>query len=326
MSLDRVTIQESRQQYWLNRQTAEELLKRTEMPYVTSTPLIKAQIPNAGTVLIKDESKNPTGTIKDRIAQWVIDFCVQEARDLTEDEEARDVELPRVSVITAGNTGIALAYSAQKYGLPPPKLLLDSRTPKKILNRLVELDADVYTTDLKEQELTAEDILELTNNPEGLDLTSVKTNFYALLIKSLMVENPAEIYVPYGSGTLYDELVRAQRTPETAIFGVKPLSQETIADKLVAWYNPFAMDSHELRLLKAERKANRRTGTYRATDDRMREAQQIMEQYCPAEISATAGLAAYRERWKRGLIKPDAKIIVVNTGKGQCQSTINHSG
>ena len=60
----------------------------------------------------------------------------------------------------------------------------------------------------------------------------------------------------------------------------------------------------------------RDTGVYRVSEERLRQAYQILSKYCETEPSAAAGLALYIQRYDEGKIKPGKKVLIVNTGKG----------
>src|ERR1700682_1993785 len=90
-----------------------------------NTPLVKIPRLNqgvAGTVLVKMESFNPAGSVKDRSGVSMIEAA------------ERDGRLRPDTVIiepTSGNTGIALAFVAAANGDPILLRLADTRTPRR---------------------------------------------------------------------------------------------------------------------------------------------------------------------------------------------------
>src|SRR5580704_5303253 len=77
-----------------------------------NTPLVKIPRLNAGlpgTVLVKMESFNPAGSVKDRIGVSMIEAAERDGR-----------LLPGMTILepTSGNTGIALAFVAAAKGYP----------------------------------------------------------------------------------------------------------------------------------------------------------------------------------------------------------------
>ncbi len=339
------------------------------------TPLIKLDLTaeGYGVVFIKNEadrSVNPTGTMKDRIgrslaleykanAKWALE---SRENDHNYAERFPKMRIPRYSMLTAGNAGMALARSCDSLSLPPPKLLLDKHTDKKIIEALKNANADIYIVDLSSNPFTGRpsiedpldpyEILSLTNNTYGVDLTSSNSEqdynphitYYQNLAKQIFTEQPDEIYVPYGSGALFGEILIAQRLnyPSEAelsqtslkkakltqristvtILGGEPESLNSIADKLSAPAKPFPTTwERELKFYKTHGETNPNTGVEKLSEEDIISAYELLKSKeqtigIETEPSACAGLALYMKRWKRGKIKPEAKIIVINTGKG----------
>lgn len=94
---------------------------------------------------MKDESVNPTGTHKDRMAWKIVceyrNFLIAKKMGLVKGP------LPQFSIISSGNAAIALAYFLEKYNLPKPKILIDDDTPSKIRSYLKKIYYEVYVTD-----------------------------------------------------------------------------------------------------------------------------------------------------------------------------------
>src|SRR3989338_7957119 len=137
-----------------------------------------------GLIFVKNEAdraSNPTGTIKDRAAWELVTLYRDYARALylkvktgiISKEDIEKYVIPRFSIITAGNEGRAVAEAFKPYDLPPTKMLLGKDTSPKILEELLKLRADVYQADLS-RELKNSDILRLTNNEGGVDITSAQ--------------------------------------------------------------------------------------------------------------------------------------------------------
>ena len=87
-----------------------------------NTPLVKIPRLNAGlggTVLVKMESFNPAGSVKDRIGVAMIDAAERDGR-----------LLPGMTIVepTSGNTGIALAFVAAAKGYPIVLVMPDTMT------------------------------------------------------------------------------------------------------------------------------------------------------------------------------------------------------
>jgi threonine synthase len=63
------------------------------------------------------------------------------------------------------------------------------------------------------------------------------------------------------------------------------------------------------------------TGVYKLSEAEISEAYNLMQQQAgplgvETEPSASAGLALYMKRWKEGKVDPNARVLILNTGKG----------
>ncbi len=106
---------------------------------VGNTPLVKIPRLNAGfagTVLVKLESFNPAGSVKDRIGVSMIEAAERDGR-----------LLPGMTIIepTSGNTGIALAFVAAAKGYPLILVMPDTMTIER-RNLLKAYGAQVVLT------------------------------------------------------------------------------------------------------------------------------------------------------------------------------------
>ncbi len=231
-------------QNW-SRELAEKWVRDIpEFPEIGTpeTPILEFDLTseNLGKILVKDESRleiNPTGTMKDRMARSCANLYLYAAKyhlELSKTEPGYEqripqMHLPRYSLLTSGNAGLALARAFAQFDLPPPKLLLDSHTPGEMIEKLKINRADVYLADLstnpfsgrssKEEPMNTWQIKDITNNTGGSDLTSagganmeveVPAIFYHKMIRDSFKRNPDEIYTPYGSGVLHSEFLVAQ--------------------------------------------------------------------------------------------------------------------
>lgn len=90
-----------------------------------NTPLVKIPRLNkglGGTVLVKMESRNPAGSVKDRIGVAMIEAAERDGR-----------LLPGMTILepTSGNTGIALAFVAASKGYPCVVVMPDTMTVER---------------------------------------------------------------------------------------------------------------------------------------------------------------------------------------------------
>lgn len=358
MKLERNVIQESEYpqvmdwnlaERWADIPTFSE--NDPNNPEWISTPTIPIDLSKEGygIVHIKDESdpvSNPTNTVKDRAAWELTTIYRDYARNLY--RQAREgivngnigsLVVPRLSSITAGNVGRAISHSFEKYGLPPLKILVDKSIPKDRLKILKGLHADIYMVDLSERELTDQDIKILTNNEDGIDLTSLTVIephvvFYDWHVHEAFNKNPGEIYVPYGSGRLMENYISWQqrnareqdprlkvpvgKLTNMSVLGAEPIKKDSVADKLTKDYNPFTIfHDRDLSALRTVSWTGRDTGVYGTHEERIRQAYDMLTRNgIQAEPSACAGLALYLQRFDEGKVDQRKKSLVVSTGRG----------
>ena len=100
-------------------------------PKFPATPTYKITIPGFNNVWLKDESFNPTGTHKDRLA-WEI---VVTYRDfiLAKQEGLIRGPLPHMSIISSGSAALAIQTMLKKYRLPNLKVLVDNSLEHQLL-------------------------------------------------------------------------------------------------------------------------------------------------------------------------------------------------
>ncbi len=314
----------------------------------TPTFLLDFSSEGYGLVYIKDESdirSNPTQTIKDRPAWELAAIHRDYGKALFLRKKGGflngnigSLVVPRFTYVTAGNMGRSHANMLERYGLPPIKNLVDSSIPPKRLEILKGLYADIYMADLSKRPLTAEEIKGMTNNKDGIDITSViilepNAVFYDWHVYESFNENPDEIYTSYGSGRLMENYLTWQmrnarhkdprlkipvgRLVNISILGAEPETGRSIADKLTKHYNPFVIFREpDISALSSLAFTGRNTGVYQVPEERIEQAYQMLRGYCDTEPSACAGLALYLKRFDEGKVDPRKKVLIVNTGKG----------
>ncbi len=346
------------------------------VPEFTPTDTKPLDLGRDGEVWVKDESSNPTGTIKDRPA-WELATVYRDhvARKLwlgiragKEGKEYRGrvyrvydgvvyqkryasrrwepVPIPKVSVVTSGNEGRALAECFERYGLPPPKLIVGEDTDQSIVEALRKLRADIYMLNLQEKELTPQDILKYTNNTQaGIELTSNKVLepeaiFYDWHVHETFNQEPDMVFVPFGSGRLlenylywikktgenYDEgkardsrlTVEPDKVAGIRLLGAEPEELDSDADKLSAAFKPFRIfKDTDLQTIDLLAIAGEGSGVYKISEDLIQEAYALLRaNNFQAEPSAAAGLALYLKHFREGLIQGRKKVIIINTGRG----------
>jgi hypothetical protein len=183
-------------------------------PKFPATPTYQINIPGFSNVWLKDESYNPTGTHKDRMAWEIVvsyrDFLLAKKEGLTTEP------LPVMSIISSGSAAIAIQTLFRKYNLPNLKVLIDPNNHLSNLNAMKQLGCEIYETDLAERPLGWKDILELTNNPKGFDITSSEaldpTNrFYDWLSYEIINASPDYCFIPFGTGNLFENILNVNK-------------------------------------------------------------------------------------------------------------------
>jgi len=367
MTLDRVIVQEIEYPGFMTKALLDEWLDMLPIagpddpnhPEWNATPVYELDLTPFGynaVVYVKDESdkrSNQTGTLKDRRSWELGPIWYRAYADnlwrARLNGSLRRTSMPRLDDLTAGNAGTAEAVINEIYNLPPPKLLLDIRTPEERLEKLKKLRADIYLADLStniftgnRESYTPKQIRILTNNKNGHDITSSRIvdphkQYYDWHGHEAFNENPDEIYVPFGSGELFDNYITWQR--ETALNGERKkdvrlrVNPEDVArmsilaaeprrvmtskaDKLTG-QKPFRYYSeNDLQGMRAFSFTGKDTGIYSVPEEKIKLAYEIMSRHFNCEVSAAAGLALYLQRYETGKIDPAKKALIINTGKG----------
>lgn len=309
-----------------------------DKPRFPATPTYRIIYNGFTKLFVKDESFNPTGTHKDRLA-WEL---VCQYRHFLEAKQNGHVHgpLPQFSMISSGNAAMAIGTAFQRYGLPKLRALIDIRTPKKVVRLLQSRHCEVFMTDLSIATLTVKDILRLTHNPHGFDVTSNdgldrSTVFYDWLSFEIIKNNPDYILCPFGTGELYENIcnvlkreaqktsapdprlhIATDRLGKIHVIGATVDRADTIADKLYAPHLPFSHFSEQwLRFYRDSGYIGARSGVYIVDEQWIERAYEWMQKKgIRCEPSGAAGMA-YLMQHERTFPKTK-KIVVVNTGKG----------
>lgn len=301
-----------------------------------STPTIKIKVPDFSNVWLKDESTNPTGTHKDRMA-WEIIVTYKQL--LLSKKEGRIEELPQMSIISSGSAANAVQHMLKRYHLPNLKVLVDIGIDRKIKNALEKIDCEIYETDLSKSILSKEEILRLTNNEDGIDITSEDALgpsdiFYDWMSYDIINQNADYIFVPYGTGNLYENIINiatkeirnlffhdkrfkgdTKRIRQCNFFGATTNNPKSKADKLYSPHLPFIhFDNKWIKLAIKKGYIGEKSNIYTIQENYLNDAIKIAEKnkiHC--EASGIAGLALLLQM--KNKIPKDKKILIINTGK-----------
>ena len=310
-----------------------------------STEMSKIKIPDSREIFLKDESTHRwSGTHKDRMA-WEVVVSYLNLLEAMLDDRISHRDPPQFSIISSGSAAIAIGRILYEYGLPPLKVISDNKIgeDEKLCNAIVSSNCELYLHDLKKNEMSSEDILSLTNNQTGFDLTAFQNVTRAMvnydwLCYEILNYQPDFIFVPYGSGTLFRELLHTlkssvsidirrdmrlgeeidiKRLRRCSVLGATTNNPDSFADKLYAPYRPYhTLNLHEIHYYRTCGYCGERTGVYTIREEKLKQAYDTaMKLEINCEPSGSAGLALFLQMEKTIPIPQDSRIVVVNTGK-----------
>lgn len=307
-----------------------------DSPKFPATPTIPFEVRGFQDVWIKDESLNPTGTHKDRMA-WEI---VVTYRDFLIAKRFGQLsgKLPHLSLITNGTAGIAVQTMLTKYRLPNLKALVDASLDKKMVKALRQLGCEVYVTDLYRRSFDWRDILSLTHNFEGFDVTSnigldPTIRFYDWMSYEIINNSPDYIFVPFGTGNLYENILNinkkeissmvhdprfkgdAKRLRHCNFIGATTNNSKSKADKLFSPHLPFLhYDEQWIRFYRSAGFCGPYSDVHIVREDLLDKAMESAEsQGVKCEPSGIAGLAMMLQM--KDTLPRRGKYLIVNTGK-----------
>jgi hypothetical protein len=305
-------------------------------PKFPATPTYKIKVPGFSNVWLKDESHNPTGTHKDRLA-WEMVVTYRDFLLAKKNGQIKD-KLPQLSIITSGSAGIAIQTMLNKYKLPALKCLIDLNLNKKIVNELEKLGCELYLVDLSRKPLDWKDILELTENLKGIDITSSdgldpSTRYYDWLSYEIINHSPDYCFIPFGSGHLFENVLNINKKEVSTIdhdprfsgnvkilrncnfIGSSVNDPKSKADKLYAPHRPFTVfDEQWLKVYKLAGYIGQESNVSLLREKYLEEAIKIAkEQNIKCEPSGIAGLGMLLQM--REKIPKNKKIVIINTGK-----------
>lgn len=308
----------------------------SENPKFPATPTYQIQVPGFSDVWLKDESINSTGTHKDRMA-WEIIVTYRYFLDAKQYGQLQG-QLPSMSIISSGSAAIAIQSQIKKYGLPPLRVLIDNSLGAQIVNELLEVGCRIYRTDLSKKALTTKEILALTENPDGFDITSSEaldptTRFYDWMSYEILNSSPEYCFIPFGTGNLYENVLNINKKEVTAtdhdprfqgdvatlrrcnFIGATTSDPASKADKLYSPHLPFIhYDEQWLKLYRYAGFCGPESSVYNVQEQFLDEALELaVVQGIVCEPSGIAGLAMLLQL--RDQLPKHKKMLIVNTGK-----------
>ncbi len=309
-------------------------------PIWPSTPVKKIDVPGFDNVWLKDESVNPTGTHKDRMAWEMVvtyrDFLLAKKRG----QFPR--KLPSLSIISSGSAAIAIQTMLKKYNLPNLKVLVDVNVDLELKNYLLDLGCEIYDAELNRRSLDWKEILALTDNHEGFDITSSEaldstTRFYDWLSYDVINQNADYVFVPFGTGNLYENILNVNKREvnndkhdprfkadvnkarNCSFIGATTNSPKSKAEKLFSPHLPFVhYDEQWIGFYRTAGYCGSESNVYPLQEKFLDEAMKIAKDNgIDCEPSGIAGLALLLQM--KNKIPKDKKILIINTGKTKWQ-------
>lgn len=305
-------------------------------PKFPATPTYKIDVPGFSNVWLKDESKNPTGTHKDRMAWEVVvtyrDFLLAKERGQFAGS------LPAMSIISSGSAAFAIQTQLRKYDLPNLKVLLDTGIEVRVASELEQVGCEIYKTNLGERALSSREILQLTNNKDGFDITSNEaldptTRFYDWLSYEIINTSPDYCFIPFGTGNLYENILNINKKETSTnshdprflgdvetlrkcqFIGATTIDTRTKAQKLYSPHLPFVhFDEQWIRFYRYAGFCGQQSDVRVLEEKYLEQAYELAQSLgiC-CEYSGIAGLGMLLQMQKD--IPQNTKILIVNTGR-----------
>ena len=298
-------------------------------PTFPATRTYRIEVPGFTNVWLKDESTNPTGTHKARMAWEVV-------------IKAKQYNIKEMSLISSGSAAVAIQFFFNLYQVPTVlKVLVDHHMPQATQEALRDLGCEVYTTDLSARSLSGQEIKELTKNKKGIDITyrevldRFNDNYYDWLSYEVLNENPRWCFVPFGTGDLFvNILIIAEREFNNRIYrhdprflgdsatlgrchfmGATSRDPGSPLDKLFSYYLPSLADYEDyFQSLIMNMRIGNHSGIFNVEEKYLRQAMELAAaQNITCEPSGIAGLGLLLQQAE--LVPRDEKVLIINTGK-----------
>lgn len=265
-----------------------------------NTPLIK----NKGLcntfgideLYVKDESRNPFGTWKDRRSEVIV-------------KRALALGYDKVSLITSGNAGYSLARFARESGLRTA-CIFDGKISDRIGGKLGDVCDCVVRKDLSGIVLSESEIISLSRENDEEKILEATTGFhdsYKRIIDEIKDIKPDYIVCPLGSGEAFVGLYFGLRENnlKTILVGVRSKSRTgSFADKLYGEYTPYEAEVNKI--------LGEGNLMIELSEEEIRESYAEFKKYFDCEPSSAVVFRALR----RLNPEKDKRIVLVNSGKG----------
>ena len=292
----------------------------------------------------KDESINPNGTHKDRMA-WEIYMWYDNEIKKQINTPGGKISLKSLSLISSGSAAFSVQSILRERGLPNLRVLMDTHTNSRLISFLEKSECKVYLEDLEKKEFSSKDILKMTDNENGLDLTyspifnTSREVYYDWLAYEVLNQNPNWVFIPFGTGDLYKNiLIRNSKELDKKVyskrfFGDKKIlmncnfmgaSSNRKTSKMKMLYSAFqnkTIEHTNNKIIKPliEKKSCGNLSGVTIVEEKYIDASIEISDYfsinCePSGISGLALFFQYIDK-ERLTINLNDKIIIINTGK-----------
>jgi len=270
-----------------------------------NTPLIKMKELckrfGVNNLFIKDESKNPFGTFKDRRSEFIIKRGVEEYVD-------------KFVTVTSGNAGYSLGKFAEGTNIKIVNFF-DKKLKKSIKNKLKEVSYKIIEIDLSKKIWPPEEIMTMARENDTEVIWDATNGFhgyhegYIKIVGEIKKENlnPDFIVVPVGSGEafcgLYSGIEKFRLKTKLIGVGVKA-KWHSFADKLYTPWTPYENLIKTILRKKHE--------IIKLNEKEVKEAWREFKDVIDCEPSAAVVFSVFSKL----KFKKDDKIILINSGKG----------
>jgi threonine synthase len=263
------------------------------------TPLVKIKALskkfNLDNILVKDESKNPFGTFKDRASEFIV-------------KKALDRHIDKVVIITSGNFGYSLSRFAEGTALQVV-CIVDKKIKKSIEVKLKKAAYKVIKADLSKI-LEPKQVVSLVRESSREKIWDIDREFhqaYEDVIREMKKEKPDYIITPIGSGASFVGLYNGIKKYKlkTKLIGVGAKQKlYSYADKLWAPRIPYEKEINSI--LKDGHKY------IKLSEKEIKKSYNEFKNTVKCEPSSAVVFAAL----SKIKFDKDDKIILINSGRG----------
>ncbi|MBI4414608.1 MAG: hypothetical protein HY566_00010 [Candidatus Kerfeldbacteria bacterium] len=215
---------------------------------------------------------------------------------------------------------------------------MDVHLARDARKALIALGCEIYETNLGRKPLGWKEILALTHNDRGFDITSSEaldptTRFYDWLSYEIINNSPDYCFIPFGTGNLYENVLNITKHEVSArhhdprfsgdiarlrrcnFLGATSNNINSKADKLYSPHLPFVhYDEQWIHLYRSAGFCGPESNVCPVEERFLDHAMTLASsQGFACEYSGIAGLALLLQR--RRSIQKTKKILIVNTGK-----------